>query len=319
MRTETLKLPDGRQLSFEVGGDPGGYPVIGLHGTPGCRLNRWPADSAYADVGVLYVTTDRAGYGQASRRPGRRVADEARDVLAAADALGFERFGVIGGSGGGPHALACAALLAGRVERAACLSGLAPLGGAGQDAPGLPREAWLAGMSRENLEEVEWAEAGEAVLARELALQQRQLAGQLATDPAALFGDELSDGDRAFLERPEAIASFQLSIPEQAAHGVGGWVDDSLAFLAPWGFSLGLITMPVLLTYGLADVLCPPAHGEWLAANVPAATVIVSQEGGHLPSDPGGEIADNMAWLRDGIVPPAGRVDGGPGAARDCR
>src|ERR1700733_1085164 len=110
-RTETVRLPNGRQLSFEVGGDPHGYPVIGLHGTPGCRLSRWPADSAYADSGVLYVTTDRAGYGQSARRRGRSVADDAQDVLAVADAMGFERFGVIGGSGGGPHAFACAACL----------------------------------------------------------------------------------------------------------------------------------------------------------------------------------------------------------------
>jgi pimeloyl-ACP methyl ester carboxylesterase len=95
-----VRLPGGRQLSFEVGGDPHGYPVIGWHG---------------------------------------------QDVLAVADAMGFERFGVIGGSGGGPHALACAALLPHRVERAACLSGLAPLG-----SHGLPRDVWLAGMDSDS-------------------------------------------------------------------------------------------------------------------------------------------------------------------------
>jgi pimeloyl-ACP methyl ester carboxylesterase len=144
---KTLRRPDGRQLAFEVGGDPRGYPVIGLHGTPGCRLSRWPADSVYADCGVLYVTTDRAGYGQSTRRPGRTVADEAHDVQAVADAMGFEQFGVIGGSGGGPHALACAASLAGRVERVACLAGLAPLGDRG-----LARDTWLSGMHRDSAE-----------------------------------------------------------------------------------------------------------------------------------------------------------------------
>jgi pimeloyl-ACP methyl ester carboxylesterase len=59
----------------------------------------------------------------------------------------------------------------------------------------------------------------------------------------------------------------------------------------------------VLLTYGQADVLVPPAHGEWLAATIPGTTVVVSQEGGHLPADPVAEIAENMAWLRDGIAP----------------
>jgi pimeloyl-ACP methyl ester carboxylesterase len=300
MDTVAVKAAGGREVWCEVGGDPRGYPVIGLHGTPGCRLSRWPGDSAYADAGVLYVTTDRAGYGQATRRRGRSVADEAQDVLAVADALGFERFGVIGGSGGGPHALACAALLGGRVERAACLVGLAPLG-----ASGLPREAWLAGMDADSARELEWADAGEDVLVRELTAQQRQMAEQLDADPAALFGDELSDGDRGFLERPEAMEAFRRIIPEQAAHGVFGWVDDTLAFAAPWGFDPGLIDIPVLLAYGLADVLVPPAHGEWLTANIPAAVTVVSKSGGHLPGDPVAEIAENMAWLRYGTVPDA--------------
>jgi pimeloyl-ACP methyl ester carboxylesterase len=296
--TETLGLPGGRRLSCEVGGDPRGYPVIGLHGTPGCRLSRWPVDSAYADAGVLYVTTDRAGYGQSTRRPGRSVADEAQDVLAVADAMGFDRFGVIGGSGGGPHALACAALLPGRVERVACLSGLAPLGDRG-----LSRDEWLAGMDEDSARELEWAEAGEAVLVRELARQQQQMVEQFAADPGGLFGDEVSDADRGFLERPEAVEAFRRIVPEQAAHGVFGWVDDTLAFAAPWGFAPELIGIPVLLAYGRADVLVPPAHGEWLAANVPSAAIVVSEDGGHLPSDPVAEIADNMAWLRYGLVP----------------
>lgn len=203
-RPETLRLRDGRVMSFEVGGDPLGYPVIGLHGTPGCRLSRWPVDSAYADAGVFYVTTDRAGYGQSTRHPERNVADEAEDVLAVADAMGFELFGVIGGSGGGPHALACAALLPGRVERAACLSGLAPLGNRG-----LARDEWLAGMDQDSARELEWAEAGESVLLRELTHQQQLMAEQLEADPAGLFGDEISDADRGFLARPEAVEAFR--------------------------------------------------------------------------------------------------------------
>jgi pimeloyl-ACP methyl ester carboxylesterase len=81
-------------------------------------------------------------------------------------------------------------------------------------------------------------------------------------------------------------------------------VDDALAFAAPWGFAPEAITVPVLLAYGLADVHSPPAHGAWLAAHVPGATVVVSEEGGHLPSDPVAEIAGYMAWLRLGTVPP---------------
>ena len=83
-----------------------------LHGTPGCRLERWPDEDLYRRLGVFVVTHDRAGYGRSTRRPGRRIVDEVDDVVALADHLGLERFGVAGGSGGGAHALACAALLA---------------------------------------------------------------------------------------------------------------------------------------------------------------------------------------------------------------
>lgn len=150
-RTGTMSAWDGRTLGYVDGGDPTGYPVIGLHGTPGCRLSRMIDDSIYAQAGVRYITTDRAGYGLSSRHRGRSVADEADDVLAVADGLALEKFAVVGGSGGGPHALACSALLGGRVERVACQSSLAPLG-----EHGLTRDQWLTGMDPEIAEELAW-------------------------------------------------------------------------------------------------------------------------------------------------------------------
>jgi pimeloyl-ACP methyl ester carboxylesterase len=293
-----ITLADGRTLSYLDGGDPDGVPVVGLHGTPGCRLNRVADDSLYARAGVRYVTTDRAGYGQSSRHHGRSVADEAADVGALADALGWARFSVLGGSGGGPHALACGALLADRVDRVACQSGLAPLG-----PDGLERHAWLDGMSPDIAEELVWAEAGEAVLEREIVTAQLVMEQRIATDPAALLGDGLSAGDREFLVRPEVVERFALIIAEQCAHGVGGPVDDTLALTRPWGFSVAEVDVPVLLTYGLEDVSVPPAHGRWLAARLPDVRVIESASGGHLPEDPQREIADTFAWLRTGELP----------------
>ena len=158
-------------------------------------------------------------------------------------------------------------------------------------------------MDQDSAQELEWADAGEAVLLRELTRQQQQMAEQLAADPGGLFGDEISDADRGYLERPEAFEAFRRIVPEQAAHGVFGWVDDTLAFAAPSGFAPQLITIPVLIAYGRDDVLVPPSHGDWLAANVPTAAVVVSEHGSHLPSDPAAEIAGNMAWLRHGMVP----------------
>jgi pimeloyl-ACP methyl ester carboxylesterase len=302
MNSPLVTLPDRRALAYLDGGDPTGYPVIGLHGTPGCRLNRLPDDSVYARAGVRYITTDRAGFGQSSRHRGRSVADEAADVLAVADALGLDRFSVVGGSGGGPHALACAALLADRVDRVACQSGLAPLGDAG-----MRRAEWVQGMTTEIAKELEWAEAGEAVLEAELRSAQAQMERRVIADPAMLLGEGMSDGDQEFLARPEVVAVFSRIVAEQAAHGVGGWVDDTLAFARPWGFDLDAITVPVLLTYGLQDFSCPPEHGRWLARHLPTALVVEDETGGHLPNDIESGIANTFAWLRTGALPASAR------------
>ncbi|MEV6602457.1 alpha/beta hydrolase [Actinoplanes sp. NPDC051346] len=279
------------------GGDRTGYPVIGLHGTPGCRLSRWPDDSVYAEAGVRYITTDRAGYGRSGRHRGRTVADEAHDVRAVADALGLDRFSVVGGSGGGPHALACGALLAGRVERVACQSSLAPLG-----AGGLTRTQWLSGMEPEIAAELTWAEAGEEVLFREMALAQQLMEKRIADDPGALLGEGAPTGDVDFLRRPEVVSAFRLIITEQARHGVGGAVDDTLAFVRAWGFDLADIEAPVLLTYGDADTSCPVAHGRFLAEAIPTATVVETAGGGHLPGNPREEIVATHRWLRTGSL-----------------
>jgi len=272
---------------------------MSLHGTPGCRLDRWPIEELYQRLGVRFITHDRAGYGRSDRHRGRSIADAAADVAAVADALEIERFGVSGGSGGGPHALACAALLPGRVVRATCRVGIAPYGSSGLD-----RDAWHAGMDPVNVKEFGWAEAGEKVLARELEREQAATEARVANDPATLFGDvELSESDRNQIRRPEVAEMIRESTIEQAALGVWGWVDDDLAFLGPWGFDLASIEAPTLVWYGRADVLVPPSHGDWLAANVPGCLVCVDEESGHLGLDPEREIAQNVAWLRDGVPP----------------
>ena len=246
--------PDGRTVAFAVWGDPNGFPVLQLHGTPGCRLNRWPDEDLYRRLGVCLVTYDRAGYGRSARRHGRRVADDADDVNVLADHLGFERFGVTGASGGGPHALASAALLPDRVVRATCLVGGAPLG-----SPGLEREEWLAGQDPENVKEFGWAMEGEDVLYPELERELAEAAARVAVDPSTLLGNfELSEADRAALARPETMQIIRESITELAATGVAGWADDDLAFVKPWGFAVDQITVPVLVRYGATDVLVPP-------------------------------------------------------------
>jgi pimeloyl-ACP methyl ester carboxylesterase len=297
----TLETRDGRELAYAIWGDPDGFPILGLHGTPGCRLDRWPHEELFVQLGACLVTHDRPGYGRSTRRPGRQVADEVDDVAALADALGFERFGVTGGSGGGPHALACAALLPERVVRATCIVGVAPLG-----EQGLERDAWLAGMDPENVKEFGWAEAGEAVLTRELEAEYARTKERVASDPSSLLDAfELSESDREQLRRPELMQIVRESTFEHSANGVGGWVDDDLAIVQPWGFDVAQISVPVLVRYGASDVLVPAAHGDWIAAHVPGCVVKVDHVAGHLGGDPVEEITENVRWLADGRRPVA--------------
>ena len=211
----------------------------------------------------LLARHDRAGYGQSSRRPGRNVADEVDDVVAIADDLGLDRFGVSGGSGGGPHSLACAALLPDRVVRATCFVGVAPLGTAG-----LERDYWLGGMDPENVKEFGLAEAGEDVLTRELETAYAEMKERVAADASTILeGFELSDADRKALKDPDRMRIIRQSVPEFGAKGIGGWVDDDLAILRSWGFDVAQISVPTLVWYGATDVLVPRAHGDWLAAH----------------------------------------------------
>jgi len=128
----------------------------------------------------------------------------------------------------------------------------------------------------------------------------------VAAGPTAVLGDvDLSDSDRKELARKERAQIIRESWAEHSARGVGGWADDDLAHIRPWGFEVGEITLPVLVRYGATDVLVPPAHGDWLAAHVPGCVVKVDGGAGHLGTDPTEEIAESARWLRDG-EPPAG-------------
>jgi pimeloyl-ACP methyl ester carboxylesterase len=274
-----VTVEGGRLVAAAEWGDPKGFPVFNLHGTPGCRLGRHPDEDAVRELGIRLITYDRPGYGASTRHRGRRVVDCVSDVAAIADALGIETFAVTGGSGGGPHALAVAARLPDRVLRARCVVGVAPF-----DSDGLD---FYAGMDPQNVKEFGLAEQGEAVLHPELERMAAADLERIAVDPSKVLSDdwELADADRAVLRDPRVQAVMGESMREAFRNGVWGWVDDDLAFLQPWGFDVAEIRVPVEVRYGAQDVLVPAAHGAWLARHVPGAQVVVEHEAGHL-ADP---------------------------------
>lgn len=282
-----IRSHDGRTLAVAEWGDPGGVPLFALHGTPGGRVAFWQVPTIYARHGLRRITLDRPGYGESTRLPGRRVADIVPDILAIADELGISSFAMTGGSGGGPHALACAALLPDRVLRCLADVCIAPF-----DAEGLD---WLAGQTKGNVEEFEAALRAEADVR---SVAESEAAGMFASfdsgDSDFLGSDyEMPDEDRDRMAKHIGLIAIQLRAG--LAHGVDGWVDDDIALTRPWGFDVADIRVPVVLTYGRHDTLVPAAHGDWLAAHIPHAVARVNEGTGHIGDDE--DIERDMAWL----------------------
>lgn len=283
-----VTLPDGRTLHVYDEGDPRGVAVVFHHGTPACgRLHPHDIDDARAR-GIRLIGFDRAGYGGSSAKPGRSFADVASDVADMLDILEADRFATWGHSGGGPHALACAALLPERCVAAATLASPAPYGAEGLD--------FLAGMGELNVQEIQLS----------LTRTPEELEAAIRETQPKFFGGGaeglkqgmltvLSPLDQDVMTDEFAEWGFRV-MSEGAATRVEGWRDDNRAFLKPWGFDLGDIRVPVLLLHGTQDLMAPVAHGRWLAEQIPGVEAEISETEGHLTllRD---RVADVHEWL----------------------
>lgn len=269
----TLHLADGRTLEYLVAGPAGGTPLVLHNGTPTAAMLFAPMVAAAERHGLRVVAYSRPGYGGSSPRPGRTVAAVAADVAALLDALGADRFVTLGWSGGGPHALASAALLPDRCLAVATVAGVAPYGAEGLD--------WSAGMGAENLAEFAAAAAGPGPLSDYLTGEAAGLAQVKAEEVAAALGDLVSEVDRKALTDEFAdytAAAFRAAL----SAGIAGWRDDDLAFVQDWGFDLDGITVPVSVWQGAEDRMVPFAHGRWLAGRLAGATAHLLPTEGHL-------------------------------------
>ena len=282
-----IKTADGRTLAVAEWGDPDGVPEIAMHGTPGGRITYWEDPTIYARHGLRRLTYDRPGYGESTRFRGRTVADVVIDVEAITAALGIDRFVVSGGSGGGPHCLATAALMPDRVIRCLAEVSIAPYPAEGLD--------WLAGMTEGNVEEFNAAMEGEEQHRRIAERERKTTLERLAEGRADFLGDsyELSEADKAQMARHMTRVADQFF--NCLAPGVDGWVDDMLAFVKPWGFKVESIRVPTALKFGRTDNLVPPAHGDWLAAHIPTALVDAHDSAGHAGDD--ADVERVTAWL----------------------
>src|SRR5262245_29972439 len=238
--------------------------------------------------GLRYVAFSRPGYGSSTRRPGRSIADVVEDSRTVLGHLGTRRALVVGWSGGGPHALACAALMADLVPAVATIASVAPYPADGLD--------FMAGMGDENIEEFEAALESDAAL---LEFKERNwpiFRSVTGADVAESFGDLIDHVDRGSLtgEFAEYIAS---ATREGLRESYWGWFDDDKAFVKPWGFDVADIRIPVHVWQGGHDRMVPFAHGHWLAAHTPTAIPHLDPEDGHLRI-----VAREMGAILDALI-----------------
>ena len=271
-----VETDDGRALEVMTGGDPAGFPWLFWPGSPSAAVRDPHLDAAAAASGLRLVSYARPGYGastpRAGGREGPRMADDVTDAVTVLDRLGLGEFVTLGWSGGGPRALACGALLPGRCRAVATLAGVAPVDGEGLD--------WFDGMAPENRVEYDAAQRGPDAYLAYLEAEFAPVLSATADELAAVMGELLTATDARFL--PDFGPYLAESFQEAGAQGLIGVRDDGLAAMAPWGFDLSSITVPVAVWQGREDAMVPYAHGEWLAAHVPGAERHFFDDEGHI-------------------------------------
>jgi pimeloyl-ACP methyl ester carboxylesterase len=307
--TLVVKTRDGRRLSVESPGDPDGKPVFLLHGTPGSRNGPRPRGIVLYRLGIRLISYDRPGYPGSDRKPERTVADAADDIRTIADYFGFERFSIVGRSGGAPHALACAALLNERVICAAVLGSLAPY-----DAEGL---SWNAGMADSNVRAYHHAEADLGALIATL----NEQAGRVRHNSEGLLKllwPELDGHDKEVIGDIALRRIIAQVHAEALSKTADGWIDDVVALSRPWDFKLSDIKAPVKLWSGSDDVFSPASHTEWLAKRIEKAELELELGKAHFGSVE--KLPKILAWVAEKadaeqhVALPAVTVAGVPGA-----
>ena len=271
--TQSFELPDGRLVDVLLAGDPQGVPLLLHHGTPGDATIFADWHEPCLHRGLRLICASRPGYATSTRLAGRNIAQVAGDVSALLDRLGHDRFVTAGWSGGGPHALACAALLPGRCIAVATLAGVGPFAVDDLD--------FLADMGEENIAEFGAALSSETALRawlEENAEPMRSVTGEMLADA---FGGLAPLIDREVLVGGYATtlaAAFRRAL----AAGFDGWIDDDGAFTQHWGFELGAIRAPVTVWQGDLDLMVPLAHGRWLVQHIPHARSCMVPGQGHI-------------------------------------
>lgn len=263
-----MQLGDWRTLAWTEWGEPGGWPVVLLHGTPGSRLQCPDVDATEA-AGARLIVPDRPGYGRSDPRAGLTLLNWADDFAELADHLELPPCPVIGWSGGGVYALACAYRLPERVASV----GLAACPGPVTEVPRA-----LDGSSPEWRAAYELFQRDRAAGIEAIARRHESFHG----DVWQLFAGEFPEADAPLLARPDVQETMRTLVNESARQGPVGLVDDDVTEASPAGFSVADIKQEVHLWIGGADDWVPRSHADYFLATIPRTTLVTFAGGGHL-------------------------------------
>lgn len=267
---DTIELEDGRELGYATYGPADGAPLIFCHGTPGSRYTRHPDRSFLERHGIRQVTLERPGYGRSTFQAGRALLDWPEDVREATATLGYEEFAIAGISGGGPHALACAARIPDRLTAVVILNGVGPV-----SAPGA-----TDGMALRNR--------------LSLYLGRLPLLGRIRTwlavrairnDPDDVLDSiaaSFADVDEELLQRPAVRAMFRQDLTEAVRQGSKGWSHDGNLVFGSWGFAVDETATHVDLWHGELDQNAPVPMARYVADELPSCTARIYSDEGHL-------------------------------------
>jgi pimeloyl-ACP methyl ester carboxylesterase len=269
--TSVMELPDGRELAWLELGDPAGAAVFGFHGTPGSRLQLTINPKAIDASRVRFIAIDRPGYGHSSYHRGRSLAGWADDVSVLADHLGIASFAVIGVSGGGPHAAACARFMGERVSAAGIVSGVGPLADREAEVGMLGANRVMSKLARRS-----------PYLPLPLFATMTFVARRWPEAALRTAVKQLPAADAEVLSRPEVRDSFIEDSKRASSTAAMAAAQDFALFATDWGFELGDISVPVHVWHGDVDRNVPFGHGRLQAERIPGATFHQCPGEGHL-------------------------------------
>jgi pimeloyl-ACP methyl ester carboxylesterase len=265
-------------------GDRDGDPVFVLHGTPACGAGFTWADGPALERGVKLLAPDRPGVGVSTRVAGGTVGNYPERLVEVADALGLDRFGVWGYSGGGPYAVACAARLGDRLTRVAVVAGMGQVG------------AWATSNDFEKTDrQLLNLSAKRPGLARLVLAPTARLARVSPRSAKKSFAKQLSEPDQQVLNDFEDPAEAMALFTQAFLNGTRGVVDDYSALARPWGIDLSAVSVPVCIFHGDADQMVPLRHSQELARRLPHAEMVTWAGAGHLGAVT--HVADVLDWL----------------------